>query len=114
YGGVRLIDASGGRVGAIATSRWPRLNQALYAQRIEPVAQQGTIMTREVWERLGGFNSRYRYCGDSELLARACLLGVRTRYVGREVAAFRLRAGQLSKNRTEMDEERRRMDLELN
>jgi hypothetical protein len=114
YGGVRLIDARGVRLGAIPISRFPTMNRALYAQRLEPVFQHGTVVTRAAWARMGGFDAALRFCGDSELLARACVQGVPfVCATGREVAAFRLRAGQLTKNRAAMDEERARVDVKL-
>lgn len=114
YGGVRLIDARGRRLGAIPISPDPALNRALYAQRLEPVYQHGTVITRAAFEALGGFDASFRFCGDSEFLARACVTNLpfvcATR---REVAAFRLRAGQLTKNRNAMTAERVRVDEKL-
>jgi glycosyltransferase involved in cell wall biosynthesis len=114
YGGVRLIGADGRRLGAIPISRAPGLNRALYAERLEPVYQHGTVVTRTVIEAIGPFDATLRFCGDSEFLARACV-----RHVGficatrAEVAAFRLRAGQLTKNRAAMRAERMRVDEKL-
>lgn len=115
YGGVRLIDARGRRVGAIPISPSPEINRALYAQRIEPVYQHGTVATRAAVEAAGGaFDTALRFCGDSEFLARACVRGVPfVQTTGREVAAFRLRAGQLTKNRAAMIAERARVDEKL-
>lgn len=115
YGRVELIDARGKRVGAIPISPFPSLNRALYAQRIEPVYQHGTLVTRTALEQCGGvFDDSFRFCGDSEFLARACVRGVPFRRVGGgAVAAFRLRAGQLTKNRAAMLAERRRVDEKL-
>ena len=115
YGGVRLIDARGRRMGAIPISPAPEINRALYAQRIEPVYQHGTVATRAAVEAAGGaFDAALRFCGDSEFLARACVRGVPlVRATGREVAAFRLRAGQLTKNRAAMIAERARVDEKL-
>lgn len=114
YGGVKLVDASGRRLGAIPVSRFPTMNRALYAQRLEPIFQHGTMVTRAAWEQLGGFDDTLRFCGDSDLLARACVNGLPTMWVpGQAVAAFRLRAGQLTKNRAAMEEERARVDLKL-
>ena len=114
YGGVRLIEARGRRLGAIPISPAPELNRALYAQRLEPVYQHGTIATRAVFESIGGFDAAFRFCGDSEFLARACVRGIpfacATR---RHVAAFRLRAGQATKNRAVMIAERTRVDEKL-
>jgi glycosyltransferase involved in cell wall biosynthesis len=114
YGGVRLIDAGGQRLGAIPVSPVPQLNRALYAQRLEPVYQHGTIATRAVIETLGAFDASLRYCGDSEFLARACVRGVPfVRATKHEVAAFRLRSGQLTKRRAALIAERARVDEKL-
>jgi hypothetical protein len=114
YGGVRLIGRDGQRLGAIPTSPQPSLNRLLYAQRIEPVYQHGTVITRRAFETVGPFDASFRFCGDSEFLARACLAGVpflcATR---REVAAFRLHAAQLTKARDAMIAERGRVDEKL-
>jgi hypothetical protein len=114
YSGVKLIDARGRRLGAIPISPAPELNRALYAQRLEPVYQHGTVATRAVLEAMGGFDPVFRFCGDSEFLARACVRGIpfvcATR---RAVAAFRLRPGQATKNRAAMRAERTRVDEKL-
>jgi glycosyltransferase involved in cell wall biosynthesis len=99
YGGVRLINTQGRRIGAIPISPVPSLNRLLYAQRTEPVFQHGTIVTRAVVERLGPFDTTLRFCGDSEFLARACVAGIPFVCATKQVvAAFRLRAGQLTKD----------------
>lgn len=114
YGGVKLIDAQGRRLGSIPIGRFPTMNRALYAERLEPVFQHGTVVTRAAWEQLGGFDETLRFCGDSDLLARACVNGVlAVCATGRAVAAFRLRAGQLTKNRAAMEAERAQVDLKL-
>lgn len=99
YGGVRLINAQGRRMGAIPISPLPSLNRLLYAQRVEPVYQHGTVVTRAVVSQLGPFDETLRFCGDSEFLARACVAGVPfVCATQRVVAAFRLRPRQLTKN----------------
>lgn len=113
YGRVRLINAQGARLGAIPISPSGSINRALYAARLEPLYQQGTVLTRDAWNRLGGCDGRLRFCGDSDLLARACLAGMPFERVGGEVAAFRLRAGQLTKNRAAMVAERALVDERL-
>jgi hypothetical protein len=114
YGGVKLIRANGNRAGAIPISSIPPLNRLLYAQRIDPVYQHGTVVTRRVVTQIGAFDATLRFCGDSEFLARACVAGVpfvcATRH---EVAAFRLRAGQLTKNLPAMLAEHHRVHAEL-
>ncbi len=113
YGRVRLIGGDGRRLGAIPVSAWPGSNRDLYAQRLEPVYQHGTLVNRAAWERHGGFDPEFRWCGDSEFLARLCVRGVSVVRVGGEVAAFRLHRGQLTKNRPAMVAERARVDEKL-
>jgi hypothetical protein len=99
YGGVRLINTEGKRIGAIPISPFPSLNRLLYAQRTEPVFQHGTVATRAVVTKFGDFDATLRFCGDSEFLSRCCVSGVRFICAQKGVvAAFRLRAGQLTKN----------------
>lgn len=110
YGGVRLVNTKGERTGAIPISPFPSLNRKLYAQRVEPVYQHGTVATRAVVDELGGFDETLRFCGDSEFLARSCVAGVEFMCATRHaVAAFRLRAGQLTKNLPVMLEEHHRL-----
>lgn len=113
YGRVRLIGAKGNRLGSIPVSPRPALNRELYAQRLEPVYQHGTLVSRVAWTQHGGFDPAFRYCGDSEFLARLCVRGVPAVRVRGEVAAFRLRPGQLTKNRPAMLAERARVDEKL-
>jgi hypothetical protein len=114
YGGVRLIDGEDQRLGAIPVSHFSSHNRALYARRLEPVYQHGIAVNRAAWERLQGFDATFRYCGDSEFLARACVTGIAMTCASHgAVAAFRLRPGQLTKNRPAMEEERRRVDEKL-
>jgi hypothetical protein len=91
----------------------PGLNRDLYAQRLEPVYQHGTLVSRAAWAQAGGFDPTFRYCGDSEFLARLCVSEVPALRVGGEVAAFRLHRGQLTKNRPAMMAERARVDEKL-
>jgi len=114
YGRVALIGAGGESLGALSISPVPNLNRELWEQRIEPLFQQGTLVNRAAWNRLAGFDETLRFCGDSEFLARACVKGVQfQRAAGGPVAAFRLRAGQLTKNRTAMEAERKKVDEKL-
>lgn len=114
YGGVRLIDKDGRRLGAIPISPVPALNRLLYAQRIEPVYQHGTLTARAVVEAGGGFDESFRYCGDSDFYGRACLAGAKfVCATTGAVAAFRLRAGQLTKHLAAMQAEHERMERKI-
>ncbi len=105
FGRVELIDGRGGRVGEIPVARRGEDIGPLIASGIMPLAQPGTVIAREAWERCGGIDDSYRLAGDLDFFARAVRAGVAFTYVSATVAAFRLRAGQLSKRSTEMAEE---------
>lgn len=114
YGGVKLIGAEGNSLGSIPISPWPSLNRRLYAQRVEPVYQHGTIFSRHLYERMGPFDESFRFCGDTEYMARACVAGLPFRCATmRNVAAFRLRPGQLTKNLPLMQAESNRAHAKL-
>lgn len=114
YGRVRLIDSRGNRLGGIPISVFPEQNRVLYACRLEPVYQHGTVVSRAAWLLAGPFDEKLKFCGDTDYLARLCLGGVSATFVEGEVAAFRLRAGQLTKQREVMIAERRKVDAKLN
>jgi GT2 family glycosyltransferase len=107
YGGVRLIDEQGRRIGRVPVCPFPRWNRRLYEQGIEALYQHGTLISRTAWEKAGGFDASLRLCGDSEFFARAARLGIAMACATRrDVAAFRLRSEQLSKNDEAMRTER--------
>lgn len=114
YGGVRLIGTHGQPLGSIPISPFPSLNRRLYGQRVEPVYQHGTVFSRNLYERIGGFDQGFRFCGDTEYMARACVAGLPFKCATvRSVAAFRLRAGQFTKNLPLMQAESDRAHTKL-
>ncbi|MEO0055955.1 MAG: hypothetical protein RLZZ50_1902 [Verrucomicrobiota bacterium] len=96
YGDVELIDGQGGRISRITTAENPAWIPALLQQGISPLMQQGMAFHREVVDRLGRFDLRYRLCADLDFWLRAYASGERFRYEPECVAQFRLREGQLS------------------
>jgi hypothetical protein len=96
YGDVDLIDEAGKPISRITTERSPGLIPALLQEEISPLMQHGTLFRRDVVERLGGFDTRYRLCADLDFWLRAYVGGAGFRHYGLRVAQFRLRAGQLS------------------
>ena len=98
YGDVELIDERGARITRITTAARPRWIPALLHQGISPLMQQGMLFRRDVVNRLGGFDLRYRLCADLDFWLRAYADGARFAYEADCVAQFRLRDGQLSGN----------------
>ncbi len=98
YGDVELIDEDGARISRITTTPSPAWIPALLHQGISPLMQQGMLFRRDVVERLGGFDLRYRLCADLDFWLRAFAAGERFAYHPETIARFRLRGGQLSGN----------------
>ena len=98
YGRVGLMSDAGGRLGELPVARRSDDLPALLAGGIMPLAQPGTIIRGSVMRQLGGFDAGYRLAGDLDCFVRALRAGVGFAFVDAEVARFRLRAGQLSKD----------------
>lgn len=98
YGRVGLMNDAGGRLGELPVARRPGDLPALLAGGIMPLAQPGTIIRGNVARQLGGFDAGYRLAGDLDYFVRALRAGAGFAFVSAEVARFRLRAGQLSKD----------------
>lgn len=64
------------------------------------VFQQGTLFRREVFDRLNGFDTQYRFSADYDFFFRASVAGFSfCKYTNRTVGAFRLLPTQLSQSR---------------
>ncbi len=96
YGDVELVDEEGARISRITTAENPEWIPALLHQGISPLMQQGMAFRRDVVDRLGGFDLRFRLCADLDFWLRAYAGGEPFRYHPECVAQFRLRNGQLS------------------
>ena len=105
YGGVDLINGRGEPIGALPVARRGGDLAALLRRGIVPLAQPGTVIRRSCFERLGGFDESYWLAGDLDFFVRALAAGARFGFVPAQVAAFRLSAGQLSKQRAGMETE---------
>ena len=96
YGNIDYID----RVGRFVHS-WnsaPVLQIcALFDSKFNPIPQPGTIFSRELYQRLGGFDERFKYFADYDFFLRAYQKKAKfLKYKGNTVAAFRLHERQLS------------------
>lgn len=96
YGDVDYIDESGRTIAPMPVCRRPGDVPALLAAGLAPFTQQGTLISAELWRRLGGIDASLRIAGDFDFWVRAAAAGARFSHVPERVAAFRVRAGQLS------------------
>ena len=98
YGNVRWIAGEGQNLGLMPVERDVRHFGPLIAGRLAPIAQQGALTGRAVFESLGGFRSRFRFAGDHDFWTRAFLADVRFRFYDAEVGRFRVHGAQISRN----------------
>ena len=113
YGRVRMIDGGGRFLGWIPVAHAPRDLGLLIRRGIVPLAQPGTLLKREVFTRIGGFDESYRLAGDLEFFSRALAAGERFSFFNGEVASFRFHADQLSKREDEAMREKWRLAKQL-
>lgn len=98
YGNVDYVD-SNGRFLHHWRSASPKTLLKLFASGFMPFPQQGTIFRRSLWEKLGGFQEKYKYSADFDFFLRALMSGARFGYYTKDpVAAFRLHGQQISQN----------------
>jgi len=106
YGEVDYLDADGRKVAAMPVCRRPTDVPALLAAGLAPFTQQGALISRDLWRKIGGMDASLRIAGDFDFWVRAAAIGAHFKFVCRTVAAFRVRGGQLSGNaRHAKDEE---------
>lgn len=104
YGGLRLIDEDSNSLGRLALCRRPGDIGPLVDCGVSPLNQQGMLIPRAWMEHLEGLREDLRICADFDLWLRAHCEGADFRPVPGELAAFRLRAGQVS---ADLDRHRR-------
>jgi glycosyltransferase involved in cell wall biosynthesis len=97
YGPVDFVDHAGRHLHRWHSAR-PGHLLSLYRAGMSPLLQQGTLFRRAVFERLLGFDARWKLVGDADFWFRALEQGFRfQRTVAVSVAAFRMHAGQLGR-----------------
>lgn len=104
YGDVAYVSETGRRLGRLPVADSTAVGAVLATGRA-PFTQQGTLFSRGVWERLGGFDLSWRLAADCDFWCRAVLCGARFSRVRATVALFRLHSRQQSADRTRMDRE---------
>jgi GT2 family glycosyltransferase len=98
YGRVRFVDTDNGALFDSTSSSRYRNFKALLAHRVVLITQQATLIRHDVFERLRGFDVRYRLTADTEFWVRCVEQGLSMRYVPNVCAAYMIQPGQLSSN----------------
>lgn len=110
YGDVRYIDSDGRSLGLMPTERKSKYLLELFRNHMPPLTQQGTLISRSVFVALGGLASEFKLCSDTYFFIRALLADITFQYYAREVAAYRIAAGQLSAEQSRMMAETKQID----
>ena len=98
YGNVDYIDSEGRFLHHWKSATVKQL-PGLFANRVMPFAQQGTLFRRSLWEKLCGFDEKFKYSGDFDFFLRALKLGARFGYLNKKpIAAFRIHEDQISQS----------------
>ena len=105
YSNCDVIDRFNKVLFSTNVCRNPRDLGALFSRGINPINQQGLLVSRAAWEKVQGFDSSYKYAGDLDFILRAYYAGIRFVYVGAWTGQFRVTSTQLSKNVTQMETE---------
>lgn len=110
YGAVDFIDGDGRFLRSWKPARETAL-LPLYQAGYSAMLQQGTLIRRELFEKLGGFSTKYRYVADADFWFRALEAGARFHCdKSTTVAAFRLHRAQITQQKKiEMQAEHRAM-----
>ncbi len=98
YGDVTYIDAEGRALARMPVCRRSTDILALLARGTAAFTQQGTLVGRALWERLGGFDASLKLAADHDFWLRAAAGGASFRRVDACVASYRIHPGQLSGN----------------
>lgn len=110
YGDCDYADGLGRFVYSFAAARPEQLAPLFRLGRMG-FAQPAAIFRRSVYQRLGGFDARYRFKADADFFIRAINAGARFASLeGPPICCFRVHAGQLSsRNRDVIEEEGKRV-----
>jgi glycosyltransferase involved in cell wall biosynthesis len=93
YGDPDFI-AEDGRFLYSMRSALPHELPQLFRIPLQGLPQPGTIFTRSLYERLGGFDTAFRLAGDADFFVRALRSGAKFVRLAQPVCGFRLHAAQ--------------------
>ena len=105
YGKAKVVDENKKFLYQFPYSTFSKMAPTFLRHGIMPFMQPSMIVPRSVMNKVGLFDSSYRYCGDLDFIIRASSVGISFCRLNYFIAAFRLRKGQLSGSRSNMVEE---------
>tara|TARA_B110000037_G_C17086006_1_gene491988 strand:+ start:747 stop:1538 length:792 start_codon:yes stop_codon:yes gene_type:complete len=102
FGKVHYIDENSTKIAHYPTTRYRTLFSGLFASGIAPVTQQGTLISRECFNELQGFDTSYKLSADFDFWIRAHVKGYSFKFFNKHLGSFRIRKGQLSADQSSM------------
>lgn len=98
YGNTDFVDIDGRFLHSWRTPP-PGDFAALAVKHIMPILQPGTLFRKEVFKKLRGFDTTFRYSADFDFFLRAHIAGFRfIKHPGLSTSAFRLHGRQFSQS----------------
>ncbi len=115
YGNRGVIDAEGMTIGERRLSPFlPFFSRRGVLYGGFGIYQPAAFWTRELYERVGGIDSSYSHCMDTELVTRFAMSDAAFKFVKKDLVAFRLHGdSKTSTIASEMREERDRIEAGL-
>ena len=107
YGDVFLVDEESHPIERLPRMPYPKMHARCWSAQRTPFTQQGTIVSKSAYIKVGGFTDSLRYAGDMDFWCHILMSGCSFRYYPSNIAAFRVRSGQLSGDRVLFEEEKR-------
>ena len=95
YGDCDYIDGDNKWIGRRYSAPLTLIS-GLLKGRVMPFAQPSCVFRKALYEKLGGFDERFRFGADLDFVGRAYASGAVFCRVARPVAAFRVHSSQLS------------------
>lgn len=93
YGNHDFVDDEGRFLFSLKSAA-PEDLQPLFGASVMGLPQPGTLFSRRLFERLGGFSTDFRLTADADFFLRALQSGARFARLDRSVCAFRMHTGQ--------------------
>lgn len=105
YGKTCYIDKYDTIIGSQTCSNQFKQFIPLLYQGIVLLTQQATIMTSDLYFKIGGFDENYKLVADTKFWAEISLLNIKYKYINKECAAYMVQEGQLSSDKQTQKEE---------
>lgn len=114
YGRTCYIDEQSLKIGSQTSFPLFHMFLSLLKKDVVMLTQQATLITSELYFKLGGFDETYRLAADTKFWLQASILkGVNYHFINKECAAYMIQDGQLSSDHNTQKAEHIRLFNEM-